>query len=269
MKKWTDEEKKQFIEDWQNIESQKLVIKYERTFQSLASMAKVLGIRKKIVRNKYKLKVLLNKSNISSYWLGFIMADGHISKKGELSIGLSEIDGDHLKKLSIYLDINITYRDKPTYCFDNHLQKPVFRITCMDRVYGVKILEQFKITDKKTYNPICLDFLKTDEEFLSFVCGLFDGDGCFATNQNKKLSVIKIGCHISWVPVYEKILEKLKILGVESSIYLDKKGFMHFSITKQREMIKFHNLVKNLNIPLMDRKWSKIDSITCNILHTQ
>lgn len=48
---------------------------------------------------KCELYNLLNDTCLAYYWIGFILADGSISKSGELKIALSIKDKDHLKKM--------------------------------------------------------------------------------------------------------------------------------------------------------------------------
>src|SRR5690606_7825362 len=54
-----------------------------------------------------KLKNLLNNTDESFYWLGFIMADGYIAKdKSRLEITLCEKDLNHLEKFNKFINNN-------------------------------------------------------------------------------------------------------------------------------------------------------------------
>ena len=48
---------------------------------------------------KNNIKILLEENLESYYWIGFILADGHIDGNKRLQITLKSIDYEHLKKL--------------------------------------------------------------------------------------------------------------------------------------------------------------------------
>jgi len=59
-----------------------------------------------IVRKKLAdLSPLLNETLEAYYWMGFIMADGHLSKQNRLTVTLAIKDSDHLLKLKEFVFI--------------------------------------------------------------------------------------------------------------------------------------------------------------------
>lgn len=59
---------------------------------------------------KCNLEKLLLDVPETYYWIGFILADGHISKNNRLVVTLSVKDKNHLIKLQKYLEIeNMQY----------------------------------------------------------------------------------------------------------------------------------------------------------------
>lgn len=90
--------------------------------------------------------------------------------------------------------------------------------------------------------------------------------GEFLQTPDKHLSS-KFGCSkcsFCFKDKPQKIKKMIFNFDIESSIRIDNKGYMHFSITKQLEMLKLYNIAKELHIPLMERKWSKIKTIRHN-----
>lgn len=254
-KKWTIEEKESFKKDWINKNKSFNIQKYNRSYQSLKGMARILGLKKpKNCQNRYKLKILLNKSITSLYWLGFIMADGHINSGGELKVTLSELDELHIRRLAKYLNSNVN-RQIPQEK-DGYTSKPTFSTSCKDSFYGIKILESFSVVHPKTYNPISLKYLKTKDHFFSFLSGLIDGDGCFCKDKNGKLVMIRIQCHSSWLSVYQEICNRLKVYDIQSRVYIDTQGYSRFVITSKDNFLRLNEIISSLDIPLLLRKWN-------------
>lgn len=256
---WTQEEDSRIIELYPTFSIKEMSKIFDRSEDSIKSRAKKLMVQRPS-QNHNKLKKLLDKSNESMYWLGFIMADGHISKKGQLSITLNIKDYDYLNKLCKYLNLELKTKSGEI-CFDNYKQGDVCYFTCQDALYGLKILDIFKISEAKTYNPISLEYIESNDEFLSFLAGLIDGDGCFCKTNKDKLSFIRIQCHASWKSVYDEVVEKLSKIGIDSRCFYDTQGYIKFIISKQKNMINFNNLIYKLNLPLMKRKWNLFETI--------
>jgi len=97
------------------------IVKLYKNGDGTCEIAKVLGINRWTVlqylkknglnpqritrpyKNKYNINFFSEYTEESAYWAGFIMADGNIShtkSKYYVQIGLSEIDREHLQKLS-------------------------------------------------------------------------------------------------------------------------------------------------------------------------
>jgi hypothetical protein len=131
-------------------------------------------------------------------------------------------------------------------------------MSCKDSVYGKLVREKFNIVGKKTYNPISIDYLVEQNSFISFLCGLIDGDGCFCKRKNSKFSFIRVQCHSSWLSVYQIISSRLLFSGILSKVSIDSQGYCKFIINKQNSIL-LYNIIKSLNIPYLSRKWSLLD----------
>jgi len=227
--------------------------------RTLGDAARRFGIKRDYeFKCKRKLVKLLDETTYNYYWLGFIMADGHFSKKGELKITLGIKDIEHLKKFANYIDANVHICDGQTY--GKYTSNDSCRLSMMD-VNSVKVLNnRFGINHRKTYTACSIDCLDTDEKFLAFFCGLVDGDGCITQGNLGRANMLRIQCDASWFQVYEIIGIRLKeLFDINYKCYIDKKGFCKFSIHHYNDLVKLKKEISKLEIPYLERKWSKID----------
>lgn len=111
----------------------------------------------------------------SAYWVGFLMADGYISKEGRLEVGIHRKDEGHVVKLREFLKSNhpITYgtnkNGTPTVKFN--LRSP--KITTALAGYGV--------VNKKSLTATAAVCLEDNPHFWR---GEIDGDGCIQNKSN-------------------------------------------------------------------------------------
>lgn len=215
---------------------------------------------------------LLNDSFESYYWLGFIMADGSVENT-RIAISLSSKDKVHLLKLKKFLNKDISFYDfRRTATYGEQI---VSTLIVTDKFNITKIRNLFRIEGRKTYNPPTLPIM-SDEQFLSFVCGYIDGDGCIniqkgGTYTNKKGEVkryertdpiMQVKCHSSWENLLRQMGERLcKILDEDvskSKIRIDKRGYVVWRLYGNQILGKLKIRLNELSLPKMERKWSKI-----------
>lgn len=210
------------------------------------------------IKGKQKLFKLLDETVYNYYWLGFIMADGHLSKRGELKITLSVKDIEHLKKFANYINANVHICDGQKY--GKYTSNDSCRLSMMD-VNSVKVLnDRFCINHQKTYTACSIDCLDSDEKFLAFFCGLVDGDGCITQGKLGRANMLRIQCDASWFQVYEMIGKRLNSLyGINYKCYIDTNGYCKFGIYHYNDLAKLKAEMLMLDIPFLERKWEKID----------
>ena len=109
-----------------------------------------------------------------AYWLGFIVADGSVSKRS-VTISLSEVDGCHLRKIgSIF---NVRLREHTRIRSNNKSSAMVtmaFNSTYMCRVlldYGLILNKRYSIKLGNVFDCISKSYMR------HFIRGLWDGDG--------------------------------------------------------------------------------------------
>lgn len=112
-------------------------------------------------------------TDAKAYWLGFLTADGSISPRGEIWLGLQLRDRDHLERFRSFLETTIPVRTthKPrgytstTCCYISVHSLPM----CADLV-------RLGVYPRKTQTLSALPTLPS-HLFGSYLRGVFDGDG--------------------------------------------------------------------------------------------
>ncbi len=215
--------------------------------RSISNLAIKYNLKKEIDFSiKGNLKPLLEDNNISYYWLGFIMADGYISDKGQLVVALSNKDEEHLLKLSKLL--NTTIKNYP----QSNKIGIQSKIAIQDKKYGILLREKLGIIGQKTYTAPPLNFIPY-EYILPFIIGFIDGDGCISNR------AIRIQCHKSWESNFKYIGQYFMTnYNMIHKLSLSKDKYISISFTISNSKIIKDNMVK-LNVPYLERKWDKID----------
>lgn len=159
-----------------------------------------------------------------AYWLGFIFADGWITRNDrnyELGIELQASDIDHLQKFSTELNnaFPITRLHNEKLIPGN--TKISITDSCIIRVYSKDIVEdliQHNVVERKTLSD---KFPKIENYFFDFLRGYFDGDGCVYVSRDNKI----IQAHITSAqkPILKYIQNKLSEYNINSAIYQEKE----------------------------------------------
>lgn len=135
------------------------------------------GVKKYVHNEKYFDDI---NTPEKAYWLGFILADGCISKEAcntyRMVIQLQRRDRGHLQKLLDHLESNAPIKDGSAMRNETPTLWSKIRINSS---YLCGALMELGITPKKSLKekvpPIGEKFYK------DFIRGVFDGDGCFYT----------------------------------------------------------------------------------------
>lgn len=201
-----------------------------------------------------KIDVLLEESPLIYYWLGFILADGHLSSQNRLIVTLGIEDKDHLFRLAELLKTTISTYSK----------------NCSLKIMDTKLIQvlknKFEINNRKTYFPPSLKIFQKmpNDLLLSLIIGYIDGDGCIYANG--KLAVIRMSCHRSWDVIYKfwirKLYNLLTLQNVPTINYCSHKNHENaidvtigaFPVVRY---LKKFALVHGL--PILQRKWNCVD----------
>ena len=204
---------------------------------------------KKRAKRLNDLTVLLEETPETYYWMGFLLADGHFDEK-RIIVGLAEHDRDHLEKFAKYIDFEgtISLVKRGPYCS--------VRLSAMDTEVVKKLREKFDIKSNKTYNPPKTLNWIPEKLFLCFIAGLIDGDGNIMNFHKRKDVFIRIKQHKTWLPILEELGS---YFGETGRVKINKQGYAELYITGYPKIRELKRKLLEYNIPLMPRKWGKID----------
>lgn len=246
--KWSEEETELLRTHWESSTMEVLLQTFpNRQYNSLMNKANSLGIKSKIKRKrKGSLDFLDSINTQSSYWWGFIMADGHLTKKGELIIHLNKTDDVHLSKLANMLHI------------ETRIRKDIAILRIQDLSFGKKWLEIFNINSPKTYTPPNLSLFYNKEILLPFFIGLVDGDGCIW--ESKNWLQLRVELHGNWFTELQHMAQQLKVhYNIDCKVKMTKRGFAKLEINTKKDLRILKEYVKNVDF--LERKWSKLDTL--------
>jgi len=254
-KEWDEKEIEFLIKNYEKMSYREIGKILERTQSSVENKAHRLGIsqEKKYKFNSDFFKNPLNEH--SCYWLGFISADGYISKDNKsIGIALKADDCEHLKKFNKDIEGNIpvTFRTKKqTFYKGKNIPE---RNQCEIRIYSkelVKDVRSYGIIPKKS---LILEFPKIENNGLMwhYIRGYFDGDGSIYYDKNSNQLRIKITCGApSFIKDFREYLDKYNI-----KTYVSSSGIDCGITGKESTRIFLSNIYDNANIYL-ERKYKK------------
>jgi len=199
------------------------------------------------------LDILLNDTNETYYWLGFLAADGHFNiKSGRLKFWIDKKDELQLLKYADYIKChNIQYYKN--MCGINAQNKDVVKI----------LASKFSISSTKTYNPMNISVISNDDLMFSFIIGFIDGDGHIRVLKRKNCNInIDLHMHGSWLDnliIIENFIfryfnyPKNRIYSRITKAGSSKLIFSNSSIIKD-----IYQKALELDLPILNRKWDNI-----------
>ena len=205
-------------------------------------------------RKFYKLHKLLDESLQSYYILGLLMADGHFSNNGRISISLKYSDWKILFDIKNYLDI----KNSLHYFINNN--HPNIGLSVMDCDTCEKLRKRYSIESNKTVNPCNLQSL-AGNDLTAFIIGFIDGDGNFGVRSDTKAKRYTIKLHKNWEVNLNKMAEHLyQSVGIKEfphAIYVHQPQGIYSSITigNQKVIQYLNNFIISNNIFVLKRKW--------------
>lgn len=236
-----------------------------RSFSFLNNKANEFGIHCVVERNRLgTIKRLLEDSNVAYYWAGFIAADGYINHEtGQLVVMLSSKDRDHLQKLADFIETNV--KDYYTSA-EQHF--PMVRVSVQEPTAVKSFIDKFDFNPRKTYNPP-ESLTLSGNKFLAYWAGFIDGDGSIVLarprNDGHRNAALRVECHVSWANVLDNFVTKLHAMfeiecKTKAHIYKKNNGreYVNISIANSNLLLQLKESLYELDLPLMERKWSRI-----------
>lgn len=188
---------------------------------------------------KCNLYKLLEETPETYYWVGFILADGHISNGTRLRVTLAKKDKDHLVKLQKFLQIeNMTENDQ-------------VHISGMDSKVIKNFVKKFDIKSNKTIYPPNLN-INNKKLLFALSIGFIDGDGSIKKQYKRNDCILRIKCHANWLNV-------IKYLFKNEKVKINNQGYVNTNIANNTTLKNMKLKAIKLNLPIMNRKWDLID----------
>ena len=198
-----------------------------------------------------------------AYWLGFLTADGWISKSAKTGSGVVGIElqyGDmgHLKKFNKSIKGNYQVVDRWRPCLISTKDTEKLHHTCVIRIFSLimyKTLERIGFSNNKSYN-FSIPTMQNDL-IRHFVRGYFDGDGCLCfTNQS-----FHVGFDTASENLNYGIVDILESRGFKFSNnnYINNFGttMYRININGMDEKIDFLDWIYQDSSIYLDRKYKK------------
>lgn len=141
-----------------------------------------------------------------AYWLGFLLADGYITKPYYLGLSLATEDASHVEKFQKALKATYEikhYQGKTTYGPASYSRL----LVCSEQL--IKDLQKYNLIFNKTL-VVEFPYLVPEELRLHLIRGYFDGDGSWA--KDKKC---KVGYSFKLCGTKEMLTSIAEILGIK------------------------------------------------------
>jgi predicted DNA-binding protein YlxM (UPF0122 family) len=184
----------------------------------------------------------------SSYWAGFLAADGNVFGNTIL-IHLHSKDYKHLEKYKYFVKTNVNVIINKKSCY----------IKFRSNKIAQDLKENFNIVPNKS---LILEApnLNNDENIRHFIRGYFDGDGCFYCGKNRQSFEIYSGSIniLKWI-LYN-IKKQLKVNDI-IKVRHKKNNVYRFSFGGKKDVINIMNwLYKDCEDNYLERKYNKFKS---------
>jgi len=205
------------------------------------------------IKRNSNMNILMCDKLESFYWIGFILADGHITNNERIKIELSIRDKKHLQKFVDYVE-----------CNDIIVKDFMCSTSLQNKEVCIKLCEKFNIKSNKTYQPMDLNTYSFNKELLfSLIIGFIDGDGSIHKIYKREDSNLRIHLHKNWLN---------NLIFIENFLYdyfnynkdkvlskVGNDGYSLLTISDNTLLKKIKKECIKLNLPTMSRKWNNID----------
>jgi hypothetical protein len=263
---WTIDEVNTLRENYQYKTKDELCLIFNKSYSSIKSKANSLRLTKtKLMYKNDNIKILLDDTPESFYWIGFFLADAHISDN-KIDIRLGEKDNNHLLKLKSYVNSESSIRTKRISTNFATSNISMFSITHKEYIQLIKL--KFNINSNKTKNPPKINQYKfSKENMLALLIGFIDGDGSINySNKSKTRVSINIRTHEAWEEnllffrsmLYSAFNHSNNYDNIISKLFRDKNNNVILTIGKLKVIKDLKKFALYNNLPVLCRKWNKI-----------
>lgn len=245
---WTQAQIRYIVEAYKKEHS---IPKISRNFnvspQAIRTVLKKEGIRLLAVSELQKLKYPRNSNfferidnPFKAYWLGFLYADGYISKDNAIRINLKREDEMHLKKFLTAIGCK---NNRIKYSIKNTEGKEYFQAYCQikDKKMALDLADKGCVNNKS----LTLTFPPKDKLspmlYSHFIRGYFDGDGCLTwsiSGKNKRRNY-----KINFVGTKSFLTSLKKILKKENLALAKRGNYYSLDISGNKQITQILNFL--------------------------
>lgn len=204
------------------------------------------------------------KTKEAAYWLGFLYADGCLTKEGGVNLLLNSKDSPHLERFRDFLKSNSVIEiRRDAIRKDGEVVN--MQETCKIRINDIKLytyLDRLGCTPRKTST---LTFPTTDQvpkEFVpDFIRGIFDGDGCIYYSNGNNKKHYKYGLSFTSTESFiNSLLKEIdNLISYKSCFFKHKSpGYAILTIPNLEYIKKMQYIFySDLSQPFLKRKYEK------------
>lgn len=193
-----------------------------------------------------------------AYWLGFISADGCVSKKSDgamrLKIALKRDDKNHLEKFAMFLDSNLKVKDKISKCKGKEYPSSLIVVNSTELCTN---LISLGVTPNKSYSIRVPNI--SEDLMRHYIRGFYDGDGCYYIKQfenRMRYSIELVGASLGHIKDVQNYLINNNI---KTQIYEKKKGNWTLLVSSKKNCLAFIDLIYSHNTINLERKNQKVN----------
>lgn len=259
---WEEWELNYVKENYMNLQTKEIAEYLNRTPNAIKLRAERMGYKKYPYSCDYHYFDIIDTEE-KAYWLGFLTADGWISKNEKSGAGVVGIElqyGDikHLKKFNKSINGNYQITDRWRTCSLSSNPDKKNHICCI-RIFSIKMyedLETLGFTNNKSYD---FGIPKLDNRLIRhYIRGYFDGDGCFCLS-NKSFGVSFITASLRFKNSLIKVLNDNDFKPKDYSYVSDYNGTLMYKpeFTKNYEKMRFLDWIYSNSSIYLDRKYKK------------
>jgi len=260
--KWTTKETELLLDQYTRCSKAELTAMFpKRSWDAIKLRAARFGLRFYHEDHRFSksdLSVLLEDTPLAYYWMGFLTADGHFYEK-RVKLHLAKKDRSHLQKYAKFVSCELAKRR--------------LAVSIQDRIVVPLLRTKYHLTSRKTYEPPISGWIFGNKEldealkanlYLAYMIGFIDGDGSITYQTGRKDCSLRIKCHMSWWHFLQYFSDWISMrLGVNSNkvkTVMQKQGkYAQLAFTR-RSILRYLKIkTKELDLPVLERKWSRID----------
>lgn len=256
-KRWTSEELEYLKANYQDKSYKEIGEYLGRKEQAIRSKMHFLGLKKSIYHCVYDYFETIDTED-KAYWLGFIYADGNISKaERTLTINLQGRDHGHLSKFNKCIQGNF-----PVKLFDVEKNGKTYSMSQI-LVYSTKMAHDLIDKGVVPNKTNIIEFPNIPDNLVNhFIRGYFDGDGSVCERKHKK-GPSDLACSFTCGSV--KFLEELRSIlfqnGIKSYLVPSGENKCYLSLAGLQNPDVFLKYIYNNATIYLDRKYAKKESL--------